>query len=251
MPVVFPGESAAVHAAAGGVAANTNRLALRVPMTDYRVNPGRLSGETQAIASNAGVNATDVDVILDWADELDDVDLDDLVIESTAAIAALQGHHGTLITVGTPNSDDFVQVGDWTTERREWWLWLRLAHAGVDVTYGDYALYPPADPVPAAPQYGHLRYSSGDQLHVHRRARPSRGGGLGAAFKACCEHLVAQAHCMPATFSAADGRLHDIAAGTDKESQAGAWRQLAVEHHFALVADQLANPPAPPPPGTP
>ncbi|WP_192477149.1 beta family protein [Arthrobacter sp. AET 35A] len=167
-----------------------------------------------------------------------------------AVISALGPSHGAIITAGTPNSKKFVQVGYWEPPRREWWLWLRLVAAGADVVYGDYCLYPPADPVPAGPQYGHLRYSSGDQLHVHREAIPKTGGGLAAAFANCCKKLISSSHFLGAGYSAADAQIEEIALGNAQCGSAGTWRQHATVHHFALVADQLANPPAPPPPGT-
>ncbi|NHC44351.1 beta family protein [Motilibacter aurantiacus] len=253
IPVLIPSDSAAVLSAAAGVASQTGRAALRVPMQEARSAPAALASAPQTVAKGVGVPVTSVDVILDWADgmEASVIPLDTLVNDTKAVIAALGGQHGSLITLGTPESSAFQQVGDWQPVRREWWLWLRLAHEGFDVVYGDYALYPPSDPVPASPRYGHLRYSSGDRMHVHRRAVPSTGGGLAAAFKVCCDHLVTQSHWLGAGLSRADQRLDDIAANSDKESQPGNWRQLAAEHHFALVADQLANPPAAPAPGTP
>lgn len=251
IPVLVPGDASTVRSAAAGLAAHTGRAALRVPMVSYRHSAAGLAGATQAVAADVGIPASSVDVILDWADAMASVNLDGLVSATSNAITALGGHHGELITIGTPNSDAFLQEGDWTTDRREWWLWLRLAHAGLDVTYGDYALYTPADPAPAVPRYGHLRYSSGHQMHVHRRAIPKSGGGLGAAFKTCCDHLLGEPHWLGSAFSKADQRIHDIATNADKESTPGGWRQLAFQHHMAVVAEQLASPPAAPPAGTP
>lgn len=250
IPVLILSDDAAVLSAANGVASQTNRVALRIDMWDVYRNPAALRGSTASLASGVGVDVTSVDVLLDWADGMDALGLDELVQATADVIDAFDGEHGKVVTLGTPNSEDFQQVGDWDPDRREWWLWLRLADAGRDVTYGDYALYPPADPVPAAPRYGHLRYSSGDKMHVHRRAIPPGGGGLGAAFAECCRYLVNQPHWLGAAFSKADRRLSDIAAKTDKESVPGKWRQLAAEHHFAVVTDQLSMPPPPPPSGT-
>jgi hypothetical protein len=244
-------DPAPVQAAAASVAVHTQRLALRVPMASISAKPAVLTGVTTAISANTGIPVTAVDVIFDWADALEAVSLDNLEKTTAAAMAALGSQHGQLITIGTPNSDAFKQAGDWVANRREWWLWLRLAHAGLDVTYGDYALYPPSDPVPAGPLYGHLRYSAEDRMHVHRRAIPQTGGGLGAAFGVCCKHLVSQKHWLGAAYSKADKRLSNIAADADKESSAGMWRQVAVQHHLAVVAKQLASPPGPPPAGTP
>lgn len=250
MPVVAFHDDAASRAAAGTVAI-TGRAALRVPMSLVRLNPTVLTGLVADVATDMSLQAADIDVVLDWSNELEAHTLDTLENDTLAAITALGADHGRLVVVGTPQDSAFVQVGDWDPVRREWWLWLRLAHAGVDVVYGDYALYPPSDPVPAQARYGHLRYSSGDRMYVHRRAIPTTGGGLGAAFEDCCTHLLGTGPWLGASFSKADQRIADIAAKADKAGAAGVWRQIAVQHHFSLVDSLLAAPPAAPPPGTP
>ncbi|WP_030527734.1 beta family protein [Phycicoccus jejuensis] len=235
--------------AAADVARTSGRLAVRVPMHETDPSP-RLPDRLDEVATESGIGAADIDVLLDFADHTEDLALDELVERTIRTVDALGSKHGHIVTLGTPNSEAFLQVGDWDVARREWWLWLRVREAGRTVVFGDYALYPPANPVPASPQYGHLRYSSQDRLHVHRRAKPSSGGGLAAAFAVCCAHLVGQPHWLGASFSRADGRLADIAGNADKESSAGKWRQIAAEHHFALVADQLTSPPSSPAAGT-
>jgi hypothetical protein len=249
MPVVSFDDNAASRAAAGTVAI-LGRAAMRVPMQLVRQNPALLSGLAALWAADMGLEATDIDVVLDWSNAVDSHTLDTLVSETNAAVHALGGTHGKVIVVGTPEDSSFTQAGDWDPVRREWWLWLRLVHAGVDVVYGDYALYQPSDPVPVQARYGHLRYSSGERMHVHRRAVPASGGGLGGAFEVACAHLLKQPHWLGAGFSKADQRIEDIANQADKAGAAGVWRQIATHHHFALVNSQLAGPPAAPPPGT-
>lgn len=252
IPVLVPSDSTATLRAAAGVAKVSGRASLRVSMPRARISPGALATAVYDVASGSGLSATAIDVILDWEDSLEARTLDEIERDTIAVIRAIGPAYGQIVTVGTPNSDRFVQTGNWAVARREWWLWLRLTVAGYPVAYGDYALYPPSTPVPVSPRYGHLRYSSGDRLHVHRRAQPSTtGGGLAGAFAACCKHLVHQPHWLGPRYSGADQRIGDIAADSDKESQAGKWRQLAIEHHIALVANQLAAPPPAPPAGTP
>ena len=176
--------------------------------------------------------------------------MDAWVADRVAAIPGLGATHRRFIVVGTPQDGASTKGGCWAPVRREWWLWLRLVHAGADVVYGDYALYPPSDPVPAQARYGHLRYSSGDRMYVHRRRIPKTGGGLGAAFEAACSHLVTTPHWLGASFSKADQRIADITAKAAKAGTPGVWRQIATHHHFALVDNLLASPPAAPPPGT-
>lgn len=250
MPVVSFDDDAASRAAAGTVAI-LGRAAMRLPMSTVRQNPSMLNGLVASWALDMSLQPDDIDVVLDWSNALEMYALDDLVADTTAAVNALGPQHGKVIVVGTPEDSAFTQVGDWAPVRREWWLWLRLVHAGVDVVYGDYALYSPTDPVPARALYGHLRYSSGERMHVHRRAMPKAGGGLGGAFEEACTYLMTQSHWMGRAFSGADRRIDDIANQADKAGAAGVWRQVATEHHFVLVESQLSNPPAPPPPGTP
>lgn len=249
MPVVSFDDDAASRAAAGTVAM-LGRAAMRVPMNTVRQNPAMLNGLVTSWALDMSLQPYTIDVVLDWSNALELYSLDDLVADTMAAVNALGAQHGKVIVVGTPEDSAFTQVGDWAPVRREWWLWLRLAHAGVDVVYGDYALYPPSDPVPARALYGHLRYSSGERMYVHRRAMPKTGGGLGGAFEEACSFLLTQPHWLGRSFSGADRRIDDIANQADKAAAAGVWRQIATEHHFMLVEDLLANPPAPPAPGT-
>lgn len=250
MPVVSFDDDAASRAAAGA-AAIIGRAAMRVQMQAVRRKPAVLSGLVASWASDMSLQPDDVDVVLDWSNALELHSLDQLVVDTTAAMSALGGGHGKVIVVGTPEDSAFTQAGDWNVARREWLLWLRLAHAGVDVVNGDYALYPPSDPVPAQARYGHLRYSSGERMYVHRRAMPKTGGGLEGAFREACSHLLTQQHWLGPAFSPADQRIEDIANQGGKAGTAGVWRQIATQHHFALVDSLLAAPPAAPAPGTP
>lgn len=251
IPALAETDTDTAWAAAKPLALQAGRAAMRVTMP--QTNPSALAATLSNAALHVGVPMANIDVVLDWGDKMEEstILLDALEAASEAAIAGLGITHGEIITAGTPNSKSFVQAGYWTATRREWWLWLRLISGGHAVTYGDYSLYPPTDPVPAAAQYGHLRYSSGDQLHVHRKARPTTGGGLGAAYKACCVDLVGGTHFLGAGFSAADLEYHNLSAGIGEAKTPTDWRRHAATHHFALVQSQLMSPPAPPPVGTP
>lgn len=236
--------------AAAPLASLAGRAAMRISLP--HPSPATIAATLADAAACVRLPTSSIDIVLDWGDAMEAavISLDTLVSHTLSVIAGLGSSHGAIITAGTPNSKKFVQVGYWNPTRREWWLWLRLMASDADVVYGDYCLYPPADPVPARPQYGHLRYSSGDQLHVHRKALPPTGGGLKAAFANCCVDLLSSCHFLGAGYSTADAELEKIALGTVECSQPGKWRQYAAIHHFALVANQLASPPMPPPPGT-
>jgi Beta protein len=239
IPVLTPSDPVEVLVAAADLAAAVGRAALRLTMSETQVSD--VQDVFVRTARDVGVRKAGLDVVLDWADATETRAIENLVSQTQEVISALPGRHGEIATIGTPNSNAFQQEGDWRRPRLEWELWRKLAASNVDVTYGDYALYPPSDPVPVRPLYGHLRYSSGNELHVHRRAIPRTGGGVTAAFAECCKHLVAQSHWLGADFSKADQRLYNIASDGDKESTPGKWRQLAAEHHFALVASQLGT----------
>lgn len=251
IPSLAEGDPDQAWDAAAPMATLAGRAAMRVSLP--HANPASLPASLARAAHHLHLPMSSIDVILDWGEDLevDVISLDDSVSHTSTVISALGPNHGALITAGTPNSKKFVQVGYWNPTRREWWLWLRLATAGFDVIYGDYCLYPPSDPAPATPRYGHLRYSSGDQLHVHREAIPPTGGGLKAAFAKACNALISSGHFLGAGYSSADAQLEEIALGTAACGSAGLWRQHAAVHHFALVANQLGSPPAAPPAGTP
>lgn len=250
IPALAEDDPPAAWAAAALLAQLANRAAIRIKMP--HASPAALPATITAGADELGIAETAVDVVLDWGDSMEQtvVSLDDLENLTVDAMTAIGGARGRVITAGTPNSKKFVQAGYWAVKRREWQLWLRLHAAGHDVAYGDYCLYPPSDPVKAGPQYGHLRYSSGDSLHVHRAARPASGGGLKAAFSECCDVVTAASHFLGATFSSADTMIEEISLGITESGSAGHWRQLAAIHHFALVDNQLQHVPAAPPAGT-
>lgn len=249
-PVFHLGDGAAAAHAAAPLAETAGRAALRIRMP--HPNIPALSSEITSIATSLWLSPEQVDIIIDWEDRLEQHSMADLEAGTVAAIASLQGHHGTVITVGTANTDHCKQAGDWEIPRREWLLWRRLITAGIDVTFGDYALYPPSDPVPAGPQYGHLRYSYEDTLWVHRRAKPGKSDaaaglstGLAGAFRRCSDHLVRSDHFCGAGFSGADQTIKEAALGTTKVGAAGVWREISLEHHLALVSKQLADPAEP------
>ncbi len=251
IPALDAADSSTTWSAAAPIAAQIGRAAVRFAMP--HTTPGTFGTVVNSAAQHLGLPASQIDVVLDWGDSMEatSITLDSLEAHSIAAINGLGQNHGSIITAGTPNSAAFVQAGYWTVTRREWWLWLRLnTSAPTPVIYGDYALYPPADPVPAGPKYGHLRYSNSDQLHVHRKSIPKSGGGLAAAFKLCCIDLVGAAHYLGNRFSRADAYFDQVSRGTLAQGQAGTWRQWATIHHFALVANQLQSPPPPPAAGT-
>ncbi len=258
-PVLADSDPANVRQSTAQLAGLANRAAIRISLPC--LNPDQLPALLASVATDLQLTPDRLDIILDWADRLGDrvpstvlphPPLDDVQAHTSSVIACLPTTHGRIITTGTVDTKKVEQTGDWDLARREWWLWLRLRSAGLEITYGDYALYLAGDPIPVGPRYGHLRYSSGDRLHIHRRPQPATTGGLGAAFRACCTHLVTQSHFLGRNFSDADRDLDDIASTVKAPyAQGGLWREVALRHHLAVVSSQLSNPPLPPPPGTP
>ncbi|PAK97263.1 beta family protein [Brevibacterium casei] len=251
IPAIAESDPSPSWRAAAPLAQAAGRAAMRVKLPHSDLPS--LAGVISNAASDVGLPTSSIDVVMDWGDNLEAsaISLDSLTAHTSTLISALGGLHGELISAGTPNSKGFVRDGYWHTTRREWWLWLRLIAADQDVSYGDYCLYPPSDPVRATPQYGHLRYSNGEILHVHRKPKPSTGGGISAAFSDCCTDLIGSTHYLGKGYSLADDYFDDIANGHKSTGQPGIWRQYAAIHHFALVANQLQAPPPPPPSGTP
>lgn len=254
-PVVHAGDGVEATSEASSLAVGAGRAALRVKLP--HPNPSVLASEISTLATSLGVEPSQIDVLLDWEDRLEQHRLDDLQAGTASVIESLGKQCGKIVTLGTPDTRRCQQAGDWEIERREWMLWLRLVAAGLDVAYGDYALYPPSDPVPATPRYGHLRYSHQNTLWVHRRATPSRAEtaagaapGLAGAFGICCQHLVESDHYYGPRFSDADHTISEAATGERQIGQAGMWREIALGHHLTTVVTQLADRPEPPPPGT-
>ncbi|MGH3952766.1 MAG: beta family protein [Mycobacterium sp.] len=252
-PVIHLGDNAASIAAAGSLVANADKAAVRLRLP--HPNLATLADEILSVATLLQIDPKNLTVILDWEDRLEQHGLDDLEAGTQAAIAAASAQPREIITLGTPDCTDCKQMGDWNFPRLEWWLWLRLAQHHDNLTYGDYALFAPADPAKASPQYGHLRYSYDDTLWVHRRSKPVKSstnpGGLKGAFQLCCEYLVQSTHFSGAEFSNADTTISGIAAGaTPPMGAPGQWREIAFDHHLATVSAQLGTPASPPEAGT-
>ncbi|MFV0287507.1 MAG: beta family protein, partial [Demequina sp.] len=172
MPVMVPQDTRSELATAAPLAASSGRGALRIRMSQLQPMPSWVGSVVATTAAGLGISIGALDVILDWEDSLENMALDDLEARTVDAIRSLGMPGDQVILAGTPNSASFVQTGDWSVVRREWWLWLRVRAKGYDISYGDYALYPPSSPAPVGPKYGHLRYSSNDRLYVHRRGVP-------------------------------------------------------------------------------
>lgn len=246
IPVVDIGDASSTPPSFATLARAAERAALRVPFPHG--NTGKILQAVRDIATATGLSPRSVDVIVDWSTSIANVNLDTAESHSEACVLALVPIAGRVVIAGTIDDSDIAQAGDWTMDRREWWAWLRLHAKGIDVDFGDYALYEPKPPAPATPLYGHLRYSYEDKIDIHRSG-PNRSGGLGPLFAECCSHLVSTASFRPA-LSAADARISAIAAGEDEAKAAGTWREISFGHHLQLVNEQLQNPPAAPPPGT-
>lgn len=255
-PVVGLGYSRDALAEAAVLAQITGAAALRVDLPHPDI--ASLSDKLSSIAASLEIAPNGIAIILDWKDRLDRHSLDDAVEHTRAAASAFGTSHGNIITLGAPDDSGCQQAGDWKLLRREWWLWLRMQDHADNVVYGDYALYPPADPGFGRSVYAHLRYSHHDALWVHRRRAPEKGNiygveaNLSGAFRLCCRHLVDSTHFYGPTFSDSDRKIHDIATNDAMKSPGKAqdWREITVKHHFAAVAKQLAAPPPPPPAGT-
>lgn len=254
-PVIHLNDDPGVAAQARPLAKNAGSAALRVALPHPNINV--ISDEIHSIADSLEIDVENISVIFDWGERLEDHRLDDIDEGTRIAIDLLKGKHADIITLGTPDCSGCEQAGDWQLTRREWWLWLRLRSHLDSVVYGDYALYPPADPGYGRRSYGHLRYSYEDKLWVHRRGIPkTRDAGipasLGGAFRLCCQAVVGSDHFYGPEFSDADEQIHKIATvlGDKPTGSATDWRELSFKHHLEVVTRQLAAPPEAPPAGT-
>ena len=253
IPVVALDDPSDAITAAAAMAAVVAGAAVRLPMP---LKSTTLAADLSGVAAQLGLPLASVAILIDWGNGLDTtktttITLDDAERATSAAIAALPSGHGPVATLGTPNTSKVQQAGYWTFTRREWWLWLRARSNLAGLWFGDYALFAPSDPVQASPQYGYLVYSSGDQVHIWREARPAAKPTLGGAFKVCCQKATSDPAFCGRPFSPADERIDDIATGTvETRGDARTWRAHALTHHFYLVRSQMASPPPAPPAGT-
>lgn len=242
-PVVHVFDQPAVVAEAAFLAAASQQVAIRIPMPAVS-NPASV---VQAVSQATKVPLAQMTVILDWADRLTPNGplLDDAVNATMQVITALPAGVGRVVIVGTPTVPSGLQDGHWDFTRREWWVWLRVHTVHPDVVFGDYAGFAPADPGGRGPRYGHLRYSSGSELHVNRERIPRTSGGLSAAFSEVCKKVVKAPWFLGGAFSSYDQQIVDAARG-QSTGDSTEWRRIAIGHHLRVVDHQLRNlPPAP------
>jgi hypothetical protein len=242
-PVVHVYDPPAAVAEAAHLAAASQDVAVRIPMP-AAANP---ASAVLAVSGATTVPLAQMTVILDWADRLtrNGPLLDDAVTATLRVITALPAGVGRVVIAGTPAVPGGLQDGHWDFTRREWWVWLRVHAVRPDIVFGDYAGFAPANPGGRGPRYGHLRYSSGSDLHVCRDRVPRTGGGLSAAFGEVCKQVVKAPWFLGGAFSSYDQQIVD-AAGGQSTGDSTEWRRIGVGHHLHVVDDQLRNlPPAP------
>ncbi|MFT4263973.1 MAG: hypothetical protein QM572_11375 [Nocardioides sp.] len=110
VPVIDLRDDTTSRTAARAVATG-GRAALRLPVARVRANPRMLVGLVPVIAADLGLPARDVDVILDWSDELSTRSSDDLEADTRTVLHALGGDHGEIVVAGTRDARAFVRVG--------------------------------------------------------------------------------------------------------------------------------------------
>lgn len=247
VPVVRLEDVVDIGPAFAHAASRAEGLAIRIkmPVSPSIDLPDTLTG----VSARTTLPVQRVDLILDWANDVENYPLDFMEKQTAHVIARLVNRTRRISVIGTLDDSDVAGAGTWTRDRREWWTWLRLHEAGWDVDFGDYALYAPKPPGFARPTYGHLRYSYGDKVRIDRFDSRS-AGSLKAAFTECCRTMHGSGVFCGDDHCVGDRRIGSIVLGEDSTGGAGQWREISFRHHIRLVDEQLTIPPSSPALGT-
>lgn len=265
LPTVSSADLPGRLAAAAAVAADRGAGAvIRVPWTQCipalasTAAAVALDGELDRLRTALALRGADMDVLVDFGDMVGPLGSEPSdVLTVLGRLGSLNGWRSVAVG-GTSMPAQLAKLGYGTfpMPRFEWDLWLQLRGLVAtlpvgsrlrEIAFADYAAAAAALPAGAGrTRHPSLRYTSGADVFVLRREAVA-GEGL-RGFR----HLARQVSMGAApppfagnSFSWADGHLRRIAQGTERPGGAELWRQLAVNHHLAVVVDQLAGRPWP------
>ncbi|MBZ9715555.1 beta family protein [Deinococcus multiflagellatus] len=264
IPVTGLGRTATFQTAAAGVAARRGRgAALRLQASDLQ-RPGLAQGYALQAATDLGLPATGIDLILD----LQGVAPATMASLATAADHTLTALYATptgaaapawracyVVAGGYPVNPSGVAPGSVTPlPRADWQLWSTHTFP-VATVYGDYGVDSPAFPGTGGRAFSNIKYTTDQDWLFIRGINVTMPGGR-SQFLANCKILTARPEFKGAAFSKGDTFIANTCTAGATQGNPQQWRAAMYSHHIAFVLDQLRGhgaaapvrhgPPAPP-----
>jgi hypothetical protein len=249
IPVIRVGESSKSHIELVSDAALEDGLgvAFRYCLRRF-VPPAGMTRQTflesQIVAARTTTEESDLIVDLEYLDEDDEINPDDIAAALADMCAA--GTWRSLVLIGTsiPTMMSCVPEGTvGSIPRREWNLWIELQKR--DLTrvpaFGDYAIqhpHPPQDASGGNTMRANVRYTIADETLVARGRGPVTQQG-NEQYQDLCEQLVARSEFSGSEYSWGDAVIEKCASGRQEPGSQSTWRGAGTSHHVQLITDRL------------
>lgn len=248
VPTVSPGRDAAYRTAAAACVARDGRGACaRLGVSEWPSSVG--TAPLERLLDELGLEAAEVDLVLDLGDE---VSAAALAIAAVRSELAALPHAGswrsvTVSGAGFPKDLSGVARGLSLVERTEWLVYQSLLAGpplAVVPQFGDYGIAHPDPTVDVDPRVlsisAALRYTVADAWLVAKGQLFKGQGGSGqggAAAVPVAASIAADTRFSGADHCAGDAWIASPGTGGNPEK----WRRVATNHHLTLVAQAVAN----------
>ncbi|GAA0489420.1 hypothetical protein Ade02nite_73670 [Paractinoplanes deccanensis] len=230
---------------AHGLAARMHlgRAVLRLQPHVDAANPAQANEVTGRMLSGAGLQAEEVDLLIDLAETACVSHADRFEEQCRRVLRWARSMPWRSVSVASgampPNLDDLPTDRPVTVGRLDARVWQRLAEPGVG--YADYGVTSPVRRlgVQRHRQLPTLRYTDEDNWWIYRWSR--RGGRSDDRCHDLCRTLVTSAHWPPtgARFSWGDAELARRARTARGGGSPASWMSWSTSHHIAHVLQTL------------
>ncbi len=219
---------------------------LRLGSEDEDPNPNVTKAQVTKILVAVGLTASDVDLLVDFSTVQSTRDVTRCLPLATAMLAwaaTIGGWRSVTLASGAfPKSISNLPLGMATQlQRYDAVLFTAVAnaHPAIQADYGDYGINYPRmpEPIPRGPK-PNLRYADGLVWQVYREDKILPGN---ESFYTLCSRVVQSAHWKGHGYSPGDAEIDRCSLSAGGAGTATQWLAYGASHHFAHVADRLAN----------
>lgn len=226
-----------------------NGACIRLESSDL-ANP-KLEDALDAVLKDIGVNAGDVDLILDFKEILPSQENMVLLALQQASSALPKIKEWRSITFAASSfpkdlsgigANEIVRI-----PRTEWKIWLAM-HADkkrfpTTFGFGDYAISHPVmnevDPR-IIRMSANIRYTLENEWLI-LKGKSVRGTGYGQYSNPLSSNLIKMKEYKGSSYSAGDQYIHDCAKNKATSGNMTTWRFVGVNHHVTLAAEQISK----------
>lgn len=237
-------------AVAGVTAADGRGICLRIHFDDF--NDEDFADAVDNLVSEIGISYAICDIVIDLRSIIG-VQPSLLTPSIVSLIAGLphvtEWRSLTVASGAFPENLTHMALGPNVVPRLDWALWQSITTAKPTLpripTFGDYGVVHPILPeldMSTINVSASARYTTDVHWLVMRgRGLRTRGSGGHGQYIAHATALLNRPEFCGADFSAGDGEIAGIAAGTTTGGNPETWLRIATNHHLTFVVTQLAS----------